>query len=147
KSIDNYKVYNIGGVIKLVSFFYKKKNSSLKYLSAYSFLNNLILKNYKGKIVYLICYYDANGFSVVNSKYRNKFHLIEIQHGNMINYPPYIYVSDSKIADEFYVKNQGTIDYLKKHLNKNYPDILYQILPYPKQNTTVHKGIHILYAS
>lgn len=148
KSIDNHKAYNIGGMVKLLSLFFKKgRKTSLKNLKAYSFINNLILKNYRGTGVYLICYYDANGISVVFSKYRHKINLIEVQHGNIINYPPYSYPSTIKIADTFYVKNQGTINYLKEHLNKNFKDIEYRILPYPKRETEFKEGTHILYAS
>jgi hypothetical protein len=147
RSIDNYKVYNIGGMVKLLSLFKNDKKSSLKNLKAYSFINNLILKNYRGTDVYLICYYDANGISVVFSKYRNKFNLIEIQHGNIINYPPYSYPSTIKIADIFYVKNQSTVNYLRKYLNKNFEDIEYRLLLYPKSQAVYQEGKHVLYAS
>ncbi len=147
ESIDSYKVYNIGGLVKLLSFFVRTPKPSLKNLKAYCLINNFILKRYKGNQVYLICYYDANGISVVFSKYRKQFQLIEVQHGNMINYPPYAYASDLNIADAFYVKNQATITYLKNHLNQNFPDVEYHLLPNPKQNTMAQPGIHLLYAS
>lgn len=147
ESIDSYKVYNIGGLVKLLSFFVRTPKPSLKNLKAYCLINNFILKRFRGNQVYLICYYDANGISVVFSKYRHKINLIEVQHGNIINYPPYSYPSTIKIADTFYVKNQGTINYLKEHLNKNFKDIEYSILPYPKRETEFKEGTHILYAS
>lgn len=146
-SIDRHKVYNIGITVKLVALVLKSKNKSFSYLNAYSIVNNFILYFYKGKKVYSLCYYDLNGLSLVFSKYRKNSKLIEIQHGSIINYYPYIVPSQTKIADVFYVKNHQTIDYLKQHLNKNFQDIQYELFSYPKSNAVYKQGKHILYAS
>src|SRR5690554_4174680 len=116
KSIDGYKTYNIGGVVNLVSRLFLNKNNKINSLTAYYIVNNYILFFYSKKNIYLLCHYDQNGLSIVFSKYRKKIKLIEVQHGGMINYPPYMNPSLIKIADIFYIRNNETIDYLKKHL-------------------------------
>lgn len=147
KAIDGNKVYNVGFTVKFVALLVKKKNKSFTYLYAYSIINNCILFFFKGKNIYSLCYYDLNGLSLAFSKYRKKINLIEVQHGSMINYYPYLIPSEIKIADVFYVKNQQTITYLKQHLNKNFQDIQYELLPYSKSNAVYKEGKHILYAS
>lgn len=148
KSINGIKTYNIGGVVKLLTFvlkFTNKKRFSTYY--AYKIVNNSILKFAKNPKVFSLLYYNLNGLSLVFSKHRSKIKLIEVQHGAIINFPTYSEPSEIKIADIFYVKNQGTINYLKERLNKNFKDIEYRMLPYPKRKTEYKEGKHILYAS
>lgn len=148
KSINGIKTYNIGGVVKLLTFvlkFTNKKRFSTYY--AYKIVNNSILKFAKNPKVFSLLYYNLNGLSLVFSKHRSKIQLIEVQHGAIINFPAYSEPSEIKIADIFYVKNQGTINYLKERLNKNFKDIEYRMLPYPKRETEFKEGTHILYAS
>ena len=148
KSINGIKTYNIGGVVKLLTFvlkFTNKKRFSTYY--AYKIVNNSILKFAKNPKVFSLLYYNLNGLSLVFSKHRSKIQLIEVQHGAIINFPAYSEPSEIKIADIFYVKNQGTINYLKERLNKNFKDIEYRMLPYPKRKTEYKEGKHILYAS
>lgn len=147
KTIDNHKVYNIGGLVKLIALVFYLRDKENKLIRAYSFVNNFILYVFYGNKVYLLCHYDLNGISIVFSKHRKKINLIEVQHGGMINYPAYSLPSPVKIADAFIVRNKQTIAYLKTHLNKNYTDIIYTVLPYPKTVNVVKEGIHILYAS
>ncbi|MGE4347067.1 MAG: hypothetical protein AB7D46_06600, partial [Flavobacteriaceae bacterium] len=148
KSINGIKTYNIGGMVKLLTFvlkFTNKKRFSTYY--AFKIVNNSILKFATKPKVYSLLYYNLNGLSLVFSKQRCKIQLIEVQHGAIINFPAYSEPSEIKIADIFYVKNQGTINYLKERLNKNFKDIEYRMLPYPKRKTEYKKGKHILYAS
>src|SRR5690554_6001573 len=148
KSINGIKTYNIGGVVKLLTFvlkFTNKKRFSTYY--AYKIVNNSILKFAKNPKVFSLLYYNLNGLSLVFSKHRSKIQLIEVQHGTIINFPAYSEPSEIKIADIFYVKNQGTINYLKERLNKNFKDIEYRMLPYPKRKTEYKEGKYILYAS
>ncbi len=147
KTIDNHKVYNIGGLVKLIALVFYLRDKENKLIRAYSFVNNFILYVFYGNKVYLLCHYDLNGISIVFSKHRKKINLIEVQHGGMINYPAYSLPSPVKIADAFIVKNEQTVAYLETHLNKNYTDIIYTVLPYPKTVNVVQQGIHILYAS
>lgn len=147
KKIEKNKVYNIGGFVKLVYLFQRKRESKLmRMFFSYSFVNNQILKLLKGNEVYVICLWELNTLSVVFSEYRDNFKLIKIQHGNMINYPPYVEVAPVKIADLFYVKNQQTADFLKKNLCKNY-SCEYKLIPRVEKNLTYYPGIHIFYAS
>jgi hypothetical protein len=144
--INNQKVYNIGGVAKLLSFFVKNSSSTMRYFTAYQTVNKWILKNLKNKEIYMLFYYDLNNLSIIFSDFRKNLKLIEIQHGSIINYAPYSKPSPIKMIDSFYVKNPATIDFLKNKLCKNF-DCDYHLLPYPKSNKFYQKGSHILYAS
>jgi hypothetical protein len=145
--IEGKKVYNIGVLAKVVSFFYfKQASQNLRYYCAFNFLNNMILKKLNGNEVFTLCHYDMNGLSLVYSNYRKNFTLIEFQHGSMINYHPYSYLTKFKMIDVFYVRNQKTIEYLKNNFCKN-KEVVYKTIQYPKTNLLYKKGINILYAS
>lgn len=146
--VKEIKAYNIGGLVKLLSYFQTisgKKELNVYY--SYKLINNFILSLAKMPNVYSLLFYNMNGLSLVFSKHRKNFNLIEVQHGTMINFPTYQIPSPIKIADIFYVKNEATIEYLRKHLNKNFQDIQYKLLSYPKSNAVYKQGKHILYAS
>ena len=147
-NVNEVKAYNIGGLVKILSYFqtiFGKRELNVYY--SYKLIYNFILGLAKIPNVYSLLFYNMNGLSLVFSKHGRKFNLIEVQHGTMINFPTYQIPSPIKIADVFYVKNQQTIDYLKQHLNKNFQDIEYKLLSYPKSNALFKKGKHILYAS
>jgi len=144
--IDKQKVYNLGGVARLLSFFYLNKTSSMRGFLAFTAINNMIIRNLNGNHVYMMLFYNVNSLSLVFSKFRNHITLIEIQHGGMVNYPPYSKPAPVRIADVIYVKNQPTIEYLKTHLCLNFPTE-YRLLPYPQQKRELLPGIHVLYAS
>lgn len=147
-SVNDIRAYNIGGLVKLLSIgFSLSYKKPLNTYYAYKMVNDIILRFANNSNVYSLLYYNLNGLSLVMSKHRNKFKLIEVQHGAIINFPTYALSSVFKIADIFYVKNQGTVAYLKKHLNKNFTDVTYEILPYPKSKATFVEGKHLLYAS
>ena len=147
KKINGESVFNIGGIVKVKSFFIRRKFSNrMRIFKAYQNINNKILKNLNNNFVYTLCFYDLNGFSLSFSMYRNKITLVEVQHGSVINYPPYREPSPIKIADIFYVKNEATKLYIKNNLSKNFP-ANYKLIPYPKSNLAYKEGIHILYAS
>lgn len=144
--INGQRVYNIGGVVKLLSkFLYNYTSPEFSIFYAYQWVNNRILKGQNGK-VFLLCFYNLNGLSIVFSRYRANFTLCEVQHGSIINYPPYAKTAPVKIADKFYVKNESTINYLKNHLCKKFK-VDYALIPYPKVKRSFKKGIHLLYAS
>ena len=145
-SINNQKVYNIGGITKVLFYFLRGSDINLKYFRAYSIVNNCILRNLKDQYLYILWFYNLSSLSIIFSKYRKNFILCEVQHGSIINYPPYSKPSPVKIADIFYVKNEKTIDYLRKYLNKDF-ECEYRLIPYPKIERKSIPGIHILYAS
>jgi hypothetical protein len=87
-----------------------------------------------------------NGLSLAFSKHRSQFNLCEIQHGNMINYPPYAIPAPVKIADRFYVRNTRTADYLRSHLCQHFESV-YHLIPYPQVRRTEQAGLHLFYAS
>lgn len=146
--VNGYKAYNIGGAVKLISVLLKfiGRKHLCTYFS-YKIINDFILGLANKPIVYSLLYYNLNGLSLVFSKHRKNFKLIEVQHGSMINFPTYRTPSEIKIADVFYVKNQETVTYLRQHLNQNFPDIEYDLLTYPKSNAVFKEGKYILYAS
>jgi hypothetical protein len=145
--INNQKVYNIGGVVKLFSKLFLFKKSKMKLFLSYRFVNNCILKNLSKKYeVYILWFYDLNSLSIIFSKYRKNITLIEVQHGSIINYPPYSKPAPVNIADIFYVKNVKTIEYLKNNLCLHYASE-YRLIPYPKNNRIKKIGLNILYAS
>lgn len=146
KKINNQKVYNIGGITKILKFLYSSENVKMKYFKSYQLINDSIFSRFLKKDIYLLWFYDLNSLSIIFSKHRQKLHLIEVQHGSIINYPPYKKPAPVKIIDTFYVKNQLTIDYLKNHLCKNF-ECNYNLIPYPENTKVFKEGIHILYAS
>lgn len=148
KEVNGIRMYNIGGSIKLISFFLKLKDERKHlYYKSYKILNDFLLSRVKNANVYSMLYYNHNGLSLVFSKHRKNFKLIEVQHGTIINFPTYSFVSDYKIADEFIVKNTATIAYLKSTLNFKFKDIHYSLFPQKNNELTPKKGIHLLYAS
>lgn len=147
KKINDQKVYNLGGVVKFLSRFYIKQSRLMKFFNAYSFVNNIVLRSLTNKQeVYMLWFYDLNCLSLVFSKHKNNVTLIEVQHGSIVNYPPYSKPAPVKIADIFYVKNEPTAQYLKDHLCLGYSSE-YRLIPYPKGNRKYMPGIHLLYAS
>lgn len=147
KKINNQKVYNLGGLIKPLSILFKPKYSErMRIFKTYNALNDIIIRQLHGNEVYVICLWEMNTLSIVFSRYRSKIKLIKVQHGSMINYPPYVKPAPIKIADLFYVRNKPTIEFLKNHLCLDHP-VEYKIIPYPEGKRLVVPGTHILYAS
>ncbi len=147
RSLNGQKVYNIGGVVWLCSnLLYRNQSEQMKLFLAHKLINDSFVRFLNGNEVFTLCYYDLNGMSLVFSNFRHRFKLVEIQHGSIVNYPPYVKPAPVKIADTFYVKNQPTIDYLKSHLCRDFP-AEYKLIPYPKGNRQFVAGTHILYAS
>lgn len=145
--INKSKVYNISGVVNLLRIVQDKKLSNMtRTLLSYRAVNDSIIRHLKGNQVYTLCYYDLNGLSLAFSNYRYNMQLCEVQHGSIVNYPPYEKPSPIQIADVFYVKNKNTINYLKTHLCKEY-DPEYRLIPYQSSDRIHIPGIHILYAS
>lgn len=144
--MNQQKVYNVGGVAKLLSFFSKAKNPMMRYFEGHQTVNKWLLSGFENKEIYLMYYYELNSLSIIFSDFRSKLKLVEVQHGSMINYPPYVRPAPVKVIDVFYVKNSPTIGYLKEHLCKGF-ECEYHLIPYPKNATVYKEGISILYAS
>jgi hypothetical protein len=146
EKINGQKVYNLGGLVKLLSYFYHDQVQFMRIFKAYRWVNNAIIKYLAQYEVYILWFYNLNSLSLIFSNFRQNITLIEVQHGSMVNYPPYAKQAPIKTADIFYVKNQSTIEYLKIHLCLNFP-AEYRLIPYPKGNWNFVPGIHVLYAS
>ena len=143
--INNFPVYNIGGVIKIVDKLLYR-NNKLHIFYASKLINDLILKKIKSS-VYTFCFYDINSLAVATSKYRKNFNFIEIQHGSIINYPPYEKEIAINIPNIYYVKNAETIHYLKNHLCKNKDGFKYNLLNKKNRVKKNSDKIQLLYAS
>lgn len=145
--VNDKKVYNIGGLVFLINaLFFKSKNSKTNTIFAYKLINDYITKKLYKTNVFVLCYYDFNGLSLVFSKFRKNFKLNEIQHGSMIDFYPYKTPANFAVIDTFIVRNAATISYLKSHLAQNY-SANYQLIEYPKINLSYQDGLNILYAS
>lgn len=145
--INNQKVFNLGSLVKVISIlFFRKIPYKMRIFQAYSTVNNIIFKNLSGNEVYVICLWEMNTLSIIFSKYRSNIKLVKVQHGSMIDYPPYIKPAPVKIADLIYVKNKPTIEFLKTHLCAMHPTE-YKLIPYPATNRKYVPGVHLLYAS
>lgn len=144
--INNNRVYNVGGVVRFLAVLNLRRSTKIKYFKEYQIVNRIILRQFKNKEIYLMWFYDLNSLSIIFSSFRSRLKIIEVQHGSIINYPPYIRTPPIKLIDTFYVKNTGTIDFLKEHLCKGY-ECDYYLIPYPKTTKIKLKRNKILYAS
>ena len=145
--VGGNKVYNIGFFVKFISLFNLSNQDIVsRNYWAYEIVNNIFLRLNVFESVNFYWFYDLNSISIIFSKYRQNHKLVEIQHGSIINYPPYVFPAPVKIADVFYVRNEMTVSYLKNHLCKNF-DCEYRTLDYPFVNREVVPGLNILYAS
>lgn len=147
RRVGGKKVYNIGFFVKFISLFGLANHDLVaRNYRSYEIVNNIFLRLNVFESINFYWFYDLNSFSIIFSKYRHNHKLVEIQHGSIINYPPYALPAPVKIADVFYVRNKMTISYLKNHLCKDF-ECEYKILDYPVVNLEVVQGLNILYAS
>lgn len=115
--INNTKVYNLGIIVKMLQKTNLIKRETLQTNTHnWLFLNNIICRNLNNNNIFIPAYSNEVGFSLVFNNFRNHFKLIEIQHGSVINYPPYAFVSNLKLVDVFYYKNDFSRKYLEEHL-------------------------------
>ena len=147
KKIGHNKVYNIGGIVSLLLFLKQHETKQIRLFYAYSRLNDFIIKLVPfDKCLYIPCYYDLNGLSLIFSKYRSEVKIAEIQHGSMINFGPYNFVSQYKLADIMFVRNESTIRFLNNRVNINF-SVVYELIPIPKVRFSFNKNITLIYAS
>src|SRR5690606_14167070 len=65
--INGQKVYNIGGLVKVLSFFQKESTLVMRNFYAYQKVNKWLLNRLSGKEIYFILYYDLNSLSIILS--------------------------------------------------------------------------------
>jgi hypothetical protein len=126
--VEGVKVYNFGIIVNLLSkinLFCKQ--TKLNNFNEWLFVNDLFTSFLRGNSVFIPSYSNEVGLSLCLSKNRNKFFLIEVQHGNVINYQPYSFVANLKLIDKFWYKNLNDKRYLEQNLYKN-QNIIYQKL-------------------
>ncbi len=145
--INNQRVYNLGGIVIFLQYTQGPEKSRLMRLfKAYSLVNDSIIRHLDGTELYMLFFYDLASLALIFSRYRSNVMLIEVQHGSIINYPPYVKPAPIKVAELFYVKNQETIDFLKTHLCLLF-QTNYRLIPYPLIKRALLPGLNLLYAS
>ncbi|HBK83737.1 MAG TPA: hypothetical protein DDZ41_09105 [Flavobacterium sp.] len=144
--INNKRVYNFGGLVKIVALFMNQKTKKMGYFKAYQCVNNSLFWRTKYRKIYFMWFYDLNSLSISFSKYRQYLEIIEIQHGSIINYPPYSHPAPVQLIDTIYVKNKQTIEYLKNHFCKNF-ECNYKLIPQSTKEKIPSEKFKILYAS
>lgn len=147
RKIGNAKVYNIGFLIAFMAFLSSDKDRISCLYKSYKSINNFVLSFRKSiEAVYFYWFYDLNSLALIFSENRTFHEFVEIQHGSIINYPPYKFPAPIKIADVFYVRNNMTVSYLKQNLCRDF-DCEYRLLEYPQPDRKIVSGINLLYAS
>ena len=145
--IDGRRVFNVGGVVRVVAFVLDRTSAPRHlYLDAHRLVNDLFLRFTHRTEVLSPCFYDANGLSLVTSRYRSRFHLSEVQHGSIINFPPYRQPAPVPIANRFFVRNEHTAEYLRTHLCLH-SSAEYQVIRRNGRSLQRKPGLHVLYAS
>lgn len=148
RRINGVKNYNIGIFVKLISKFkFYKKLTQQNDFNIWFPIQNLICKRLLGNLVFIPAYSNGAGLSLVFNKYRKKIKLIEVQHGSVINYPPYDFVSELTIVDTFFYKTQYDRLFLE---NKLFSKISVEMKQIPQTKITFlpsSNKIEILYIS
>jgi len=126
KKINGIRVYNIGIIVRILSKLrVVKKTTKQKNYNEWKFVNNFITKKLKNNKVFIPSYSNEPGFSLVFNRYRKKYVLIEIQHGSVINYPPYSFISDTHLVDVFYCRDNRSNFFLESNLFHKYrPELI-----------------------
>jgi hypothetical protein len=126
KKIEGIRVYNLGVFVRILSRFgFVKKTTKQENYNEWEFVNSIIAKKLTGNKIFVSCYSNECGFSLVFNRYRNNYTLIEIQHGNVINYPPYSFISDRHLVDVFYCRDERSKLFLEDNLfNKFSPKLI-----------------------
>lgn len=117
-TVNGTKVFNLGIIANIYGKIRRERNL-ISSLNHYNRLFNLLYKFFPVRSIYIPCFYDVLGFSLIFDKHRNRFLIVEVQHGGICNFQPYINPVDFKISDKIYVNNQRTAKFLKEHLYKN----------------------------
>jgi hypothetical protein len=114
--VEGIRVYNVGIAVRLFEKVCLRKRNF--YTSIWSYLKVLSpIVNRSEKLTFFIpCYYDSCGLSLAFSKRRKNFKLVEVQHGSIINFPPYSVEAKQKLVDVIYVKNQRTVRFLNDNI-------------------------------
>ena len=128
KKINTIRVYNLGIFVKLFSKlkFHKKLTLQNDFNIWYP-IQNLICKLLDQNTIYIPVYSNGSGLSLVFNKYRENFKLVEIQHGSVVNYPPYSFVSEIPLVDTFYYRTPQDRLFLEQNLFAKHPVELLQI--------------------
>lgn len=118
RQVNNKKIYNLGILLNSFGRIIKKKKID-KTIEYYNKWFNILFRFFPVKCIYIPCFYDFLGLSLIFDKHRHRYSLIEVQHGGICNFQPFVHPVNFKISDTIYVNNTRTAKYLKDHLYKN----------------------------
>lgn len=148
KNIEGIKVYNIGIVVKLISKLKVHKKLSLQNdFNIWYPIQNFICKRLNKNTVYIPVYSNGVGLSLVFNKYGENFKLVEVQHGSVLNYPPYSFVSNLPLVNVFYYRTEKDKCFLEDNL---FSKQTVEFLKIPQEEITFlskTNRIEILYVS
>ncbi len=145
--INGQRVFNTGGAVQLLRrTVFRHLSSDLSAFVAYRLINDIVLRFANGREVLSLCFYDMNGLSLAFSRFRSRFVLSEVQHGSIINFPPYEIPSPIRLADRYYVKNEATVGFLKGHLCRDFC-CDYVVFPIAPRQAVRSDHLNVLYAS
>ncbi len=148
EKINGVRLYNIGIFVKLFSKlnFYKKLTQQSDFNFWYP-IQNLLCKLLDQNTIYIPVYSNGAGLSLVFNKYRENFKLVEIQHGSVVNYPPYSFVSKIPLVDTFYFRTHQDKLFLEQNLFAKHSIELLQIPQNEIKFSPKTERIEILYIS
>jgi len=125
KKVSNIRVFNLGIVIRILQKLkIIKRTTEQLNTDNWLFINEIVCKHLKNNDIYIPAYSNELGFSLVFNKYRKRYKLIEIQHGSVINYPPYSVIADLPLVDVFYYRNESSKLFLERNLFARIPVVL-----------------------
>ncbi len=78
-----------------------------------------VLSKKKPKKIILVCHYTISSFAILNSAIKFSIPIIEIQHGSIVNYPPYtvkLSLNEFPIPDEFWSWDKESEVFAKHNL-------------------------------
>ena len=142
------RIYNLGILVGIFNRLVNGKRDYLKSVEIYNSYYNLFFNIFPVKYVYIPCFYDQMGLSLIFDKNRVRFQIIEVQHGGICNFFPYSLPASFKVSDKIYVNNTRTEEYLRLHLYKNIDvEIVQKENRIKKENLTISSELLLLYCS
>ncbi len=142
------RVFNLGILVGIFNRLSNRKRNYLKSIEIYNWCYNFIIKIFAIKDIYIPCFYDQMGMSLILDKNRSRFHIIEVQHGGICNFFPYTLPVSFKISDKIFVNNTRTEKYLREHLYKNVGvEIVQKEIMHKEEKIKISSQLILLYCS
>ena len=120
--VNDVKVYNLAVIVRVLDFLnIIKSESKLKNFTRWKFITEQLTKILNENLIYIPAYSNETGLSLLFNKYRDNYTLIEMQHGSVVNYPPYSFISEIPLVDVFYYKDERSKMFLLQNLFAKHP--------------------------